>query len=137
MATSRYAKLILLLFVFCSFSLTSPEPAAGRYKLILFEGSDWCVNCMRLEKNVLSDTAFIEFLELQQIEIERIDFPQRKKLDKKTQAYNASMAEKFDFKGIFPTIILVKAFSEEIIPLNYHDQNPRDFMQQIKSNIKD
>ena len=92
---------------------------------------------MRLEKNVLSNATFVAFLKQEDIEIERIDFPQQKKLDKETEAYNASMAEKFDFKGIFPTIILVKAFTEEIIPLNYHDQNSNDFMQQIKSKIKD
>ncbi len=128
-------KYIPLLFILFSFSFNTKESVNTKYKLVFFEGSDWCVNCIRFDRNVLSDPYFKYFLEKQDIEIERIDFPQRKKQDEATKTYNASIAEKFDFQGIFPTIILVENTTGEIIPLNYHDQGIDDFIAQIKSNL--
>ncbi len=128
-------KYIPLLFILFSFSFNTKESVNTKYKLVFFEGSDWCVNCIRFDRNVLSDPYFKYFLEKQDIEIERIDFPQRKKQDEATKTYNASIAEKFDFQGVFPTIILVENTTGEIIPLNYHDQGIDDFIAQIKSNL--
>ncbi|TXN35503.1 thioredoxin fold domain-containing protein [Flagellimonas hymeniacidonis] len=128
-------KYIPLLFILFSFSFNTKESVSTKYKLVFFEGSDWCVNCIRFDRNVLSDPYFKYFLEKQDIEIERIDFPQRKKQDEATKTYNASIAEKFNFQGVFPTIILVENTTGEIIPLNYHDQGIDDFIAQIKSNL--
>ncbi len=128
-------KYIPLLFILFSFSFNTKESVNTKYKLVFFEGSDWCVNCIRFDRNVLSDPYFKYFLEKQDIEIERIDFPQRKKQDEATKTYNASIAEKFDFQGVFPTILLVETTSGESIPLNYHDQGIDDFIAQIKSNL--
>ncbi len=135
MTTSTFFKRTLILFVFLSFSFIRKENIDLNHKLVLFEGSDWCVNCIRLDKNILSDPYFDHFLKRNAIELERIDFPQRKKLDETTKNYNAEMAEKYSFKGIFPTIILVEAASNEFVPLEYHDQSLDDFIAQIKSNI--
>ncbi|MEZ4808717.1 MAG: hypothetical protein R2819_00035 [Allomuricauda sp.] len=131
----RYLKYILPLFIFLSFSLIPLGKIDTHYKLVLFEGSDWCVNCIRLNKTVLTDTAFINFLEMENIQIERIDFPQRKKLDEQTQAYNASVAEKYGFQGLFPTILLVRNNTDETVTIDYHDQGPNEFIQQIKASM--
>ncbi len=126
-------RFLLTLVVLCTFSFTPKNDV--KYKLILFEGSDWCVNCIRLEKNVLTNAAFIDFMKKRNITFERIDFPQRKQLDEATQQYNAEMAEKYGFQGIFPTIILERSNSEQTQTLEYHDQSCSDFIAQLSSNL--
>ncbi|TMU56756.1 thioredoxin fold domain-containing protein [Flagellimonas algicola] len=136
MATSRFFPFGLVALVFLLLAFTPNREEESEYRLILFEGSDWCVNCIRLEKNVLSNAAFITYAENHGISIERIDFPQRKELDEATQLYNAEMAEKYNFQGIFPTLILEKADTKETLTLEYLDQSCSDFIAQLSSNLK-
>ncbi|MCL6265728.1 thioredoxin fold domain-containing protein [Flagellimonas myxillae] len=137
MSTSRLFPFGFVLVLLLSLSFSPRETEAKEHKLILFEGSDWCVNCIRLEKNVLTKAVFVNFMEQNNISIERIDFPQRKQLDQATQQYNAKMAEKYGFKGVFPTIILTSSDSEELQMLEYLDQSCEDFMDQIAANLKE
>ena len=78
------------------------------YSLIVFEGSDWCARCRRLEQAVLSDTIFLQQLERNSIGIEKIDFPQREKISAEAKLYNQTVAEKYAFDGSFPTLILTR-----------------------------
>jgi len=102
------------------------------YKLIVFEGSDWCPNCISFEKNVLSNDVFSKFLENNQIEIEKIDFPQRKKLSKEQIKYNASVAEKYAFDGSYPTILLTSSATEKYLRLRYSNQTVEELINEIK-----
>lgn len=131
-SNTKFISLLILVFTLLSFI---PEPADSQYKLILFEGSDWCVNCIRLERNVLTDDTFQGFMSNTEISLERIDFPQRKEQDAATKAYNSEMAEKYNFQGIFPTIILVNVNTGERANLEYIDQSTADFIHQIKIHL--
>jgi thioredoxin-related protein len=125
---------LLILFV-SVFNFTSIDTSPN-LKLIVFEGSDWCVNCIQLEKNVLSDAAFIEFSQKNEIEIERIDFPQRKNQDKKIERHNAEMAEKYKFDGTFPTVILLDEESNELIQIpTLKYKSTEDFLNFIQEKI--
>ena len=99
----------LLSFVFLVLGYTTyAQTESKAFELIIFEGSDWCSNCVRLEKNVLSNPGFESFLLERNIKLKRIDFPQRKLLDKEHMAYNVSVAEKYLFDGVFPTLLLIE-----------------------------
>lgn len=128
---------LLLVCILVSFSFFSSEKMTANYTLILFEGSDWCRNCIRLEKTILSKDTFISFAEKEQIEIERIDFPQRKKLDAATKAYNASMAEKYGFKGVFPTLLLVNNQTNAISEIPYRTEDKYQFIRMISNKISE
>lgn len=105
------------------------------YNLIVFEGSDWCANCIRFNSNIASDSVFYKFLSEKKIKLEFIDFPQRKTLERSVQEYNASLAEKYNFKGVFPTIILIDNRTDEFKYVNYANQNPREFIALISSKM--
>jgi hypothetical protein len=131
----KYIKLFFLFILVTFFSSYTPfeEP---KYKLIVFQGSDWCSNCIRLENTVLSNEIFIEELDKLNIKIEKIDFPQKKVLPKEVIKYNASIAKKCDFDGIFPTIYLSKIDSntyQKIILSN--KENSQDLIKKVKSKI--
>lgn len=92
------------------------------YRLLVFEGSDWCTNCIRLEKKVLSSPELSEFADAHAIEIERIDFPQRKQLSEELAAKNEQLADQYGFDGVFPTVLLISPEGERIGQFAYRNQ---------------
>lgn len=125
-------QLFLLLISVILIMAWTPSPNKGDYILYIFEGSDWCHNCIRLDKKILSTAKFTQFTEEQEITIEHIDFPQRKKLDEKTVAYNSEIAEKYNFQGIFPTLILVHSESGRTAMLSYVNEDVETFIAKIE-----
>lgn len=122
-------------FIFCAF-INSSEINRMEYELIVFEGSDWCQNCRKLEKNVISDTLFGRFLTQNNIKLIRIDFPQRKILSKVQMQSNQVLAEKFQFNGVFPTIILSRTDTFSYNKLNFKNSSAIDIMNEIKFQMK-
>lgn len=102
-----------------------------RFRLIVFEGSDWCPQCRRLEKEILNDSLFLTQLQSHSVFIERIDFPQRKKLSEPTRLYNTTIAEKYAFDGSFPTIILARTDSFRYRKIIYSNQSIANFMAEV------
>lgn len=104
-----------------------------RYSLIVFEGSDWCARCRSLEQTVLSDTSFLHQLDRNFIRIEKIDFPQRKKITPEAKLYNETVAEKYAFDGSFPTLILTRNDTLIYRRIKYSDENTAEILAQINS----
>ena len=125
---------VLLFFTFLILGFTSYAQDT-KLKLIVFEGSDWCSNCIRLEKNVLSKQNFEAFLSTQKIDFKRIDFPQRKQLSESDKKRNAEIAEKYNFNGAFPTVLLINEISNTIFTIPYRNQNSEAFISIIQSKI--
>ena len=61
-----------------------------------------------------------------------IDFPQKKKLDEQTTAHNAMIAEKYNFNGIFPTLILVHNESVRQTELSYANEDVETFIAKVE-----
>lgn len=129
-------RLILKIVFFTSIIAFSsgfdPADQVG-FKLIVFEGSDWCPQCRRLEKEILNDSLFLTQLQTHSVFIERIDFPQRKKLSAATRNYNNSIAEKYAFDGGFPTLILTRTDSFRFHRISYSNQSKEKFLAEINS----
>lgn len=102
-----------------------------RFRLIVFEGSDWCARCRNLEQSVLSDTTFLHQLDRNSIRIEIIDFPQRKKLSGETKEYNQAVAEKYAFDGSFPTLILTRTDTIIYRRITYSNESTAEILAQI------
>lgn len=86
--------------------------ASSQSKLVLlsFSGSDWCGNCMRLEKTLFESEAFKTYAS-QNLVLVNADFPMRKKnvLSAEQTAHNEKLAEKYNPKGSFPTVLVLNA----------------------------
>lgn len=114
-----------------SFSFT--EKVDSNYELIVFEGSDWCSNCKKFERNILNDSLVINYLEKEKIEVLKIDFPQRKKLSKEQKNSNKKYAEKYNFKGLFPTIILSRTDTILYTEISSKNMNSLAFIKQLEN----
>lgn len=130
--------MIRILFIFFSLNLALNQSATApqnTYKLIIFEGSDWCTNCIRFNKTVINNSDFINYTKTHNITIEHIDFPQRKSLTKATEAYNASVAEKYNFNGVFPTVILAQS-DTSYETLSYKNESAEEFITKLNSKLE-
>lgn len=125
-------KALLILLLAGCFAAFQPNPAP-KLKLLVFEGSDWCANCWRLEKNILSDSVFVQRISELGIGIERIDFPQRKKLPDEVQRHNESVAAEYDFDGSFPTLLLARADTFLFQKIRFSNQSPEEFLDELVS----
>ena len=68
--------------------------------LIKFSGSDWCIPCIKLQKKVIDDPRFQEFISKNLVYVEA-DFPRKKgKLTKELVARNKELADNYNQQGI-------------------------------------
>ena len=112
----RYYTAVLSFFFIVSFTGweldfgTALQKAKQEHKLILlnFSGSDWCVPCIRLHKEVFESSSFKIFADSNLILV-NADFPRLKKnqLSKEQQKMNEELADKYNPQGSFPYTVLV------------------------------
>src|SRR5450432_4928500 len=81
------------------------QQAKKEQKLILlnFSGSDWCIPCMRLRKEVFDADAFTKYAAAHLVLV-NADFPRQKinELSKAQQKLNDQLADKYNPQGSFP-----------------------------------
>ena len=82
--------------------------AEGRWVLLNFSGSDWCIPCIRMHKEVF-DTEVFHQLADRKLVLVNADFPRLKKNmpPVEQQQRNDEMAEKYNGKGVFPLTLLL------------------------------
>ncbi len=129
---------VFIIIILCIFSLLVEGNAgkASQVVLYVFEGSDWCTNCARLEKKILTDSVFQREIGLLKVKVERIDFPQRAKLPSDIKEYNDRIAEKFGFDGTFPTLILVRMDTDRHRRFYYHNESVDELLLMIRNNLE-
>jgi len=90
-------------------SLPEAEALAKKEnKLVLvdFTGSDWCVACIRIEKEVFTKPAFIEYAK-KNLVLVRLDFPLDNKQPAALKAANDALQAKYKVDG-FPVFFEMK-----------------------------
>lgn len=89
----------------------------GKYLLVNFTGSDWCVWCKRLSSEVFTKPEFMDFA-MKNLVLVHLDFPKSKTLPPGEESYNNSLAQRYGVKG-FPTIFLLNGNGKTIKKLGY------------------
>ena len=106
----------------------------NRPVFIDFTGSDWCGWCIRLDREVFSQKAFIKYAK-RDLVLLKLDFPQRKKLSEALQKQNMELAKKFGIRG-FPTIVIVDAEGKEIARTGYQRGGAKNYVDHLKELLK-
>lgn len=111
--------------------------AENKYLLLNFSGSDWCANCIRMEKEVFSQADFIAYASENLILI-KADFPVRNanKQDAQLKKQNEALAEKFNSEGAFPSIIVFDENEKIIAHSGYRPGGALSFVEYLKSVLK-
>ena len=101
--------------------------------LVDFTGSDWCVWCKRLDKEVFSQGPFEKYAD-NNLVLVKIDFPEKIKQSESTIYYNRQLAQKFGVQG-FPTIYLLNPKGQIIAQTGYQQGGAEAYVQHLKSLI--
>jgi len=143
--------LIITVFIFASIqlfaqaksvnSLTNAMQKATQNNksiMIVFSGSDWCIPCMHLEKEILNKPGFESFAKKKLVML-NADFPLKKKnkksISKTQQKYNEKLFEKYNPQGIFPLVVLLDHKGNVIDKTGYKKMTPTQYANYINSLI--
>jgi len=109
--------------------------AENKPMLLDFTSSDWCVWCIKLDKEVFGEAAFKDYAAAELVLVE-LDFPDPKGQLAKGQsaqlkAQNEALAKQYGVRG-FPTILLLSPDGELIEKTTYQPGGPEAYVEHIK-----
>jgi len=93
------------------------QQAIKTHKLLLinFSGSDWCLPCIRLKKDVFEKETFLQYASTNLV-LMNADFPRKSKSKSPAEItkQNEALAEKYNPGGIFPLTLLMTPEGKEL-----------------------
>ena len=106
-------------------------------KLILlnFSGSDWCLPCIRLKKDIFEKEEFSQYASTHLVLV-NADFPRqsKNKIPAETKKQNEQLAEKYNPSGIFPLTLLLTPDGKQLRRWEGNPSiNATQFVEEIKS----
>ena len=106
----------------------------GKNIILTFSGSDWCIPCMKLEKNIWESQEFVEYSKEHFVLI-RADFPKKKgnALSKEQQERNDKLAEIYNQQGLFPLVLVLDKNGKIRGSTGYKNITPKDFIALLHS----
>lgn len=100
--------------------------------LLVFEGSDWCGWCKKLDSEVLHTQEFANIMGDRMVFV-NIDFP-RNPSSQEQAAANERLKQKFGVTG-FPTVIILDSQGRRLSNMGYMPGGPRSYAQHIEAVI--
>jgi protein disulfide-isomerase len=110
------------------------EKAKAENKVVLldFTGSDWCIWCIKFNKDVLSTPEFKEYADKNLVLVE-LDFPRNKELSDDLKKANGQLRDKYEVQG-FPTFIVLGKDGKEIgRQVGYSEGGPKAFIEKLET----
>ena len=90
----------------------SQAKIGGKPMMLVFSGSDWCIWCVKLEREVLSRPEFAAWADAHAV-IYTADFPEHSPQPEELKKQNAELAQQYGVDS-FPTVVLTDAEGREI-----------------------
>ena len=102
--------------------------------LLVFQGSDWCAPCIKLDREVWSSDQFQKYAEKHFVLL-KADFPRKKKnaLPLNQQQANAVLAENYNKNGIFPLVVILNQEGEVLGVTSYQKMTPAQYIEHLES----
>lgn len=106
----------------------------GKNILLVFSGSDWCIPCMKLEREIWESEEFKKDSEKHFVLL-RADFPKRKanKLSEEQQEKNKHLAENYNKKGLFPMVAVLDKNGKMLGTTGYKNISPNKYIALLHS----
>lgn len=102
--------------------------------VLVFQGSDWCAPCIRLDREIWATEAFRAYAETHFVML-KADFPRRKQnaLPPAQAEANARLAELYNKNGIFPMVVVLDAQGKIKGRAGYERLSPEDYIKLLES----
>lgn len=105
--------------------------------ILVFQGSDWCAPCIKLEKEIWSTETFKNYAEKNVVML-KADFPKRSKnaIDKTQQDHNNALAAQYNKQGYFPYVVVLDHNGKVLGTTGYTKTSPEQFITKLESYYK-
>lgn len=102
--------------------------------LLVFQGSDWCAPCIKLDREIWTSEEFKDFSKTHYILV-KADFPRRKKnqLVSAQQEKNNKLAEKYNPNGFFPLVVVMDKEGHVLGKTGYKKVTPHEYIEILNS----
>jgi thioredoxin-related protein len=109
--------------------------AEKKCMLVKFTGSDWCLPCKNLDKQVFSKKAFKSEVEKEFVVVV-LDYPRTKKLPAAQAKANKEVAKKYNVQG-WPTVMLMDSQGKvfKLMP-EYPGDGVEPYLKALKNSLK-
>lgn len=109
----------------------------SKHIIVVFQGSDWCAPCRKLEKNVWQKEDFKSLAKDKFIML-KVDFPRKKKnaLSKSQKEANKLLAEKYNPNGYFPLVLVLDHEEKLMGETGYKKLSANEYFDHLNSFIK-
>lgn len=112
------------------------ETASARNQkiILVFQGSDWCAPCMKLEKEIWCSEEFVSYSK-DHFVLLKADFPRKKanSLSKEQQQKNNLLAEKYNDQGFFPFVVVLNKNGDVLGKTGYKNVTPKEYIGILES----
>ena len=100
--------------------------------VLVFQGSDWCAPCIKLDKEIWSTEEFNN-LNKDHFVMLKADFPRKKanKLSKELTNQNGMLAEKYNNKGYFPLVVVLDKTGNLLGKMGYEKITPSNYFKRL------
>jgi len=105
--------------------------------ILVFQGSDWCAPCIKLEREIWSTDAFKAYAPSHYVMLQA-DFPRKKKnaLSEVQASANAQLAETYNKNGIFPFVVILDHAGKVLGETSYQKITVADYIALLNSFIQ-
>ncbi|HPF11377.1 MAG TPA: thioredoxin family protein [Flavobacteriaceae bacterium] len=105
--------------------------------ILVFQGSDWCAPCIKLDREVWSSETFKNYAKEHYVMLQA-DFPKKKKnaLPETQQRQNQLLAEKYNKQGIFPFVVILDSEGKVLGETGYKKLTPQAYINHLNTFIK-
>ncbi len=105
--------------------------------ILVFQGSDWCAPCMKLEKEIWESETFKAYAKEHYV-MHKADFPRKKKnqADSQQVEINKKLAEQYNPKGFFPLVAILDKNGKVLGETGFKKMSPEEYIKHLDSFIK-
>lgn len=102
--------------------------------VLVFQGSDWCAPCIKLDREVWNTATFKEYAKNHFVMVQA-DFPRKKKngLSEDQQAANKNLAKQYNKRGIFPFVVVLDQEGNVLGETGYQKVTPEEYIKILTS----
>lgn len=100
--------------------------------VLVFSGSDWCIPCIKLEREVWEND-FFKAHAMKNYVLYKADFPKRKKnqLPQNLKVQHQALAEEYNPQGYFPYVVVLDASLNVNGVFGYEKKEVEHYIKQI------
>lgn len=102
--------------------------------ILVFQGSDWCAPCIKLNTEIWSTPEFVAYAENHFVML-KADFPRKEKnkLSATQQQENIKLMEKYNKPGYFPYVVVLDNKGKVLGNTGYKKTDPKTYIELLNS----